>query len=61
MTKDELEDQGLVEVCTNCGSMHLKEYNDRVVCTNCGTVDFVHQITEEELEYQFKLKNDLNE
>lgn len=55
MSKDELEDKGLYEVCTNCGSINLHQYETdsgqpRVVCTNCGIVDFTHTITEEEYE-----------
>lgn len=53
-SKDDLEEQGLIEVCTNCQSINLKEYKNsttqeiRVVCEDCGTVDFTHVITEEE-------------
>lgn len=55
MSRDELEDSGLLEVCTNCGSINLHEYeadngDKRIVCTRCGIVDFTHTISEEEYE-----------
>jgi ribosomal protein S27AE len=52
MSKDDLEEFELLEVCTNCGSLNLQEYESstskRIVCGNCGTVDFTHTITETE-------------
>lgn len=59
--KDDLEEQGLLELCTNCGSINLIEYNidqkeDRVVCGDCGTVDFTHCVSE--VEYIAGLKTE---
>lgn len=64
MNKDDLEDQGLLEVCTNCGSLNLKEYGDsieeskRIVCGDCGTVDFTHLVSETEYLINNKIKKD---
>jgi len=60
MSKDELEDQGLLEVCSNCGSIHLKEYTEgKTVCNNCGTVNFTHTITEEEYKINLEMQEEL--
>jgi hypothetical protein len=63
MSKDELEENGLLEVCTACGSLNLHEYeasdgSKRIVCTHCGTVDFTHQVTEEEYEQAQREKDE---
>jgi len=55
MTKDDLEEQGLYEVCNHCNSPALKQLdNDNIYCTGCGTVNFTKVITEEELETELK-------
>lgn len=56
MTNEELEEQGLVEVCSHCGSLHITvEDDDLHYCNTCGTVDFTQTITEEEYESRTKI------
>lgn len=48
-TSDELENEGLIEICKACNSINLKEHGKHVICGDCGSKDFTKEIKEEEL------------
>lgn len=49
MTNDDLEEQGLVECCSHCYSLHITvEEEGSKFCNDCGTVDVTEIITEDE-------------
>lgn len=59
LTNDDLEEQGLVECCSMCTSLHItietgSDGSSINLCNNCGTVDYTEVITEK--EYQEKMK-----
>ncbi len=55
ITNDDLEEQGLVECCAHCNSLHITiEPNGSKYCNNCGTLDFTEIISE--VEWQEKNK-----
>lgn len=50
-SKEELEEEGLLEVCKNCGSLHLIEHSpDQVECRDCGAVNYTVYIEEIDLD-----------
>jgi len=50
-TKEELEEEGILEICKNCGSLHLIEYSaDQVECRDCGAVNYTSYIKESDLK-----------
>lgn len=56
MTNEELEEQGLVEVCKHCGSLHITvEDGDRHYCNECGIVNYTEIISEDEYEIRNKV------
>lgn len=51
MTKDEMEEEGILEVCKNCNSIHLIEHSDnQIECRDCGAVNYTKFVKEEEYE-----------
>lgn len=61
MSNDELEEKGLVVICSNCNSSNIRtvdgsmEGEDVVeMCFNCGAIDFTKPITEAEYEVLLK-------
>lgn len=55
-TNDELEEQGLIEVCKHCGSPNITiEVDNQHYCNSCGIVDYVEIISEEEFEVRNKV------
>jgi hypothetical protein len=56
LTNDALEEQGLVECCAHCGSLHITiEANNECYCNNCCIVGYTEIITEEEYEERNKI------
>ena len=50
-SKEELEDEGLLEICKNCSSLHLIEHShDQVECRDCGAVNYTTYIKESDLK-----------
>lgn len=56
LTNDELEEQGKVECCAHCGSLHITEEGNNLYCNSCGIVNYTEIITEEEYEKKMELK-----
>tara|TARA_R110000822_G_scaffold82509_6_gene195161 strand:- start:959 stop:1144 length:186 start_codon:yes stop_codon:yes gene_type:complete len=51
LSNEELEEQGLLEVCGHCGSLHITtEDNKTKYCNSCGIVNFTDIISEEDYE-----------
>ena len=49
LTNDELEEQGLVECCAHCGSIHITiEASGDRYCNSCYILGYTEIITEEE-------------
>lgn len=50
LTKDELEEQGLMEICKHCNSPYILDIDrgENVMCNDCGTVDYTKYVTEQE-------------
>lgn len=49
LTNEELEEQGLLEVCGHCGSLHVTvEDQNTKYCNSCGIVNFTEVISEDE-------------
>lgn len=60
-TNEELEDQGLLEACKHCNSLHITiEPNGDKYCNSCGIVNFTITITEEEWVSKDKELNKIN-
>lgn len=55
-TNDELEEEGLVECCAHCGSIHITVEKQGKYCHNCGILNFTEVITEEEYERRMEVK-----
>lgn len=50
-TKEELEEEGLLEICKNCGSLHLIEHSpDQIECRDCGAVNYTTYINETDIK-----------
>jgi hypothetical protein len=48
MSNEELEENGLMEVCKHCNSLHVTiEPNGDKYCNSCGIVNFTEVVTEE--------------
>jgi hypothetical protein len=39
-TNDELEEQGLVECCAHCGSLHITIEKEGKYCNDCGVLNY---------------------
>ncbi len=59
ISNDDLEQQGLVECCSHCNSLHITIEDSSTgnlhYCNNCGIADFTEIITEEEWEERNKV------
>lgn len=46
-----MEEEGILEVCKNCNSIHLVEHSDnQIECRDCGAVNYTKFVKEDEYE-----------
>ncbi len=55
-TNDELEQEGLLECCAHCGSLHITvEADGEKFCNECGIIGYTEIISETEYEERNKI------